>query len=247
MAPQFPTATGTEAGRWCPTGTGKGHHIAVGAAGGAAVSRDDKKAAKAAEKAAKAAEKAAKEEAKALKAVIKEGGKKGVEIAGAADMGGLDFFCSNMKEPKGNIEHLIKSMEAMNKEIDPTDEEAKGGSGAVGKMIFSNAGEVENSVCCAVAHVPADKTDKINAKEWMEHVLSFYQPTGKLYGTATATFAAATVLCDPAQGRFVLKDGDSMLPTARDYLKSKGAIPEVEQEDDDDMAWMEDADEEIEW
>merc|ERR1712194_98264 len=30
---------------------------------------------------------------KKLKKVIKEGGKRGVEIEGAADMGGLQFFC----------------------------------------------------------------------------------------------------------------------------------------------------------
>ena len=31
-----------------------------------------------------------------LKKVIKEGGKRGVEIEGAADMGGLQFFCTSM-------------------------------------------------------------------------------------------------------------------------------------------------------
>merc|ERR1711968_123373 len=35
-----------------------------------------------------------KKEAKKIKAVEKEGGKKGVEIEGAADMGGLAFFCT---------------------------------------------------------------------------------------------------------------------------------------------------------
>lgn len=47
------------------------------------------------------AEKAAKEAAKArdklIKTVIKEGGKKGVEIEGASDMGGLEFFCTTIE------------------------------------------------------------------------------------------------------------------------------------------------------
>lgn len=33
---------------------------------------------------------------KKLKTVLKEGGKRGVEIEGAADMGGLQFFCTMM-------------------------------------------------------------------------------------------------------------------------------------------------------
>ena len=45
----------------------------------------------------KAAKEAAKAVEKQLKAVIKEGGKKGVEIEGASDMGGLDFFCTTIE------------------------------------------------------------------------------------------------------------------------------------------------------
>ena len=46
--------------------------------------------------------------------IIKEGGKKGVEIEGASDMGGLDFFCTTMELPDGDAELLLMSMDAMN-------------------------------------------------------------------------------------------------------------------------------------
>lgn len=32
--------------------------------------------------------------------MIKEGGKRGVEIEGAADMGGLMFFCTSVDQPE---------------------------------------------------------------------------------------------------------------------------------------------------
>ena len=63
---------------------------------------------------AKAAADAKKAADKALKALIKEGGKKGVEIEGASDMGGLDFFCTTMELPDGDVELLLMSMDAMN-------------------------------------------------------------------------------------------------------------------------------------
>merc|ERR1712226_1519104 len=72
-----------------------------------------------------------------LKKVLKEGGKRGVEIEGAADMGGLQFFCTSVDEPEGDLELLSKCVEAMNAKSDPTEEERKGGSGHIGKIVFS--------------------------------------------------------------------------------------------------------------
>merc|ERR1719291_950836 len=82
-------------------------------------------------------EKPPEDPAKKLKKVIKEGGKRGVEIEGAADMGGLQFFCTSVDEPEGDVELLEKCVGAMNAKSDPTEEERKGGSGHVDKMIFS--------------------------------------------------------------------------------------------------------------
>merc|ERR1712129_686648 len=62
-----------------------------------------------------------------LKKVIKEGGKRGVEIEGAADMGGLQFFCTAVDLPDGDLGLLVESMKAMNEKSNPTEEERKGG------------------------------------------------------------------------------------------------------------------------
>merc|ERR1739845_243688 len=99
--------------------------------------------------------------------VIKEGGKRGVEIEGAADMGGLQFFCTAVDLPNGDVELLVESMTAMNAKSDPTEEERKGGSGHVGKMIFS-AGSEQLAI---VAYLPESQKDNINAIEWLQAVL----------------------------------------------------------------------------
>merc|ERR1712087_516400 len=101
----------------------------------------------------------AEERKKKLKKVIKEGGKRGVEIEGAADMGGLQFFCTSVDEPDGDMEMLEESMTAMNAKSDPTEEERKGGSGHIGKMIFS-AGSEQLAI---VASLPESQKDNINA------------------------------------------------------------------------------------
>merc|ERR1719246_336009 len=74
-----------------------------------------------------AAEDPEKERKDKLKKVIKEGGKRGVEIEGAADMGGLQFFCTSVDLPDGDLDLLVESMNAMNEKSDPTQEERKGG------------------------------------------------------------------------------------------------------------------------
>merc|ERR1712063_186087 len=114
------------------------------------------------------AEELAEARKKQLKKVIKEGGKRGVEIEGAADMGGLQFFCTSVDEPEGDLELLEECMKAMNAKSDPTEEERKGGSGHIGKMIFS-AGTEQLAV---VAYVPEEKQSELSCEEWLKAVLA---------------------------------------------------------------------------
>merc|ERR1712190_37884 len=113
-----------------------------------------------------------------LKKVIKEGGKRGVEIEGAADMGGLQFFCTSVDEPQGDVEFLMESMKAMNAESDPTEEERKGGSGKIGKMIFS-AGVEQLAL---IAYVPEEKQGTLSCEEWLRAVLT--EHGGKIVSTS---------------------------------------------------------------
>merc|ERR1712232_479038 len=112
----------------------------------------------------------AEERKKKIKKVVKEGGKRGVEIEGAADMGGLAFFCTSVDEPEGDLELLKMCMESMNAKSDPTEEERKGGSGHIGKMLFS-AGTDQLAIA---AYVPDDKKAQISPAEWLKKVLDLH-------------------------------------------------------------------------
>merc|ERR1712056_68700 len=136
-----------------------------------------------------------KKKADLLKKVKKEGGKRGVEIEGAADMGGLQFFCTAVDLPEGDLDLLVESMKAMNAKSDPTEEERKGGSGHIGKVIFS-AGAEQLAV---VAYVPEEKQEALSCEEWLKAVLANF--SGEVVSTAK-DMCTATVKTNADKGVF---------------------------------------------
>ena len=190
----------------------------------------------------KAAREAAKAADKVKKAIIKEGGKKGVEIEGASDMGGLDFFCTTMDLPEGDVTLLNLAMSAMNAQPDPDAEDRKGCSGHVGKMIFS-AGVEQLAI---VAYVPKDKAEKVDAVEWMTEVLAACGGTVMMSPPQAADSpdggltVEGVVKADPENGKYAIKDKDLAMAAAFAFLRSKGAFPEDNGDDSDDMIFGDD-------
>jgi len=171
---------------------------------------------------------------KLVKAVEKEGGKKGQDIVGVYEMGGLEFFCTSVDTPNGDLELVEKCLNAMNVEIDPTSEEKRGGAAPVGKMIFS-AGDAQLAMA---ARVPADKIGKVDAGEWMKHVVTKIQ--GQMVGTPSAEHAQAVVPLNKEKGRFPLKMKEEAIGYGVEYLKSKGCFPDRDDGSDDDVCYGDD-------
>lgn len=169
---------------------------------------------------------------KKLKKVIKEGGKRGVEIEGAADMGGLQFFCTAVDEPEGDLELLKECVKAMNQENDPTNEERKGCSGHIGKMIFS-AGADQLGV---LAYVPADKQAELDCADWLEKVLGLF---GGQVVTKGKDISSGFVKADGDKNIFPLKIREPMILEANNILRKKGLFPE-DNDDSDEMVFGDD-------
>ena len=211
----------------------------------------------------KKAKEAAKDAEKRKLKIIKEGGKKGVEIEGASDMGGLDFFCTTMELPEGDIDELELSMLAMNAEPDPEGEDRKGCSGHIGKMIYS-AGVEQLAI---VAYVPDNEfnksAEKVDVTEWMKDVCAKVgaditkaavatkskipnTKTGDLLtgteGKTTGKVVCAIAKSNPEAGKFALKDKDAAMAAAFAFLRAKGAFPEDNDDDSDDMIFGDDDD-----
>jgi len=188
------------------------------------------------EKAAKAAEapKAPEDPAKVLKKAIKEGGKRGVEIEGAADMGGLQFFCTNVEVPEGDVTLLMECTKAMNAKSDPTEEERKGGSGHIGKMVFS-AGLEQLAI---VAYVPEAKQGELSCQEWLEKVVSVHSG-GKIV-EGGAEYSVGVIPANHDKNIFPLKIREGLILEANNFLRKKGLFPEDDGDDDDEMVFGDD-------
>jgi len=171
---------------------------------------------------------------KQLKACIKEGGKRGVEIEGAADMGGLQFFCTSVDAPEGDLDLLVECMNAMNTKSDPTEEERKGGSGNIGKMIFS---------CCTdhlavAAYVPEAKQGECDCEAWLKKVVSIFP--GGLVVKGDKTLSVGKVKADGNNNIFPLKIREPMILEANNFLRKLGLFPEDNGSDDDEMVFGDD-------
>eukprot|EP00972_Heterocapsa_arctica_P082535 12160897-Heterocapsa_arctica.AAC.1 len=82
-------------------------------------------------------------------------------------MSDSQFFFTSVEEPEGDCALLAMSMDAMNEKFDFTDGERQGGSGRVGKMIFS-AGD---DYLAIAVYVMEDKQDECSCEEWLKKIL----------------------------------------------------------------------------
>jgi len=173
---------------------------------------------------------------KLMKAVLKEGGKKAQDVAGVADMGGLDFFCTRIDSPAGDVNLLRLAMDAMNAECLPDAEERRGGAGHVGKMLISSDDKVAVAMVCCI---PKDKQAKLNAKDWIAHLKANIAGTEILH--EDEGYAYAVMKYDPDNGRFPLKEKDNAIAQSTQFLRAKGLMPD-DDSDDDEMIFGDDFD-----
>merc|ERR1711904_175531 len=121
-------------------------------------------------------------------------------------------------------------MRAMNEKSDPSEEERKGGSGKIGKMITSV--DVESTKLALCAYVPPSKHGELKADQWMKDILAALGGTGVMsFGDAFT--AKATIKNEPEKSVFILKVKDEALPKSIDYLKGKGLFPDKVDDDSD--------------
>jgi len=171
-----------------------------------------------------------------LRRVAKEGGKRGSEIEGAADLGGLQFFSTCVLEPDGDVDLLLASLQAMNAVVGgltSSNSERLGGSGHVGKMVFS-AGVGQLALA---AFVPEARRGEVSCEEWLRAVLA---PQGGEVLSVAADICTGRVKADATRGIFPLKIKEPMILESNSFLRARGLFPQVDDDDEDEILYGDD-------
>jgi hypothetical protein len=164
---------------------------------------------------------------KAKKAAIKEGGKKGVDMVGMSDLGGVKFFNLAVETPAGDMELLEFVLEGMNAPVDEAAEERKGGAGEIAKMLLS-AGDSQVAFLCHVPKALQEATEGFSMKEWVEAVAKAASAEVVSESEEVIKMIAKG---DASKELFPLKMRDAGQAAGFAYIKSKGLIPEDDSDD----------------
>eukprot|EP00892_Ulva_mutabilis_P012403 jgi/Ulvmu1/9535/UM053_0024.1 len=166
---------------------------------------------------------------KQIKAAIKEGGKKGVDLQGMCDMGGVKHFNVAVDSPDGSIELIKYVLQGANKEVEEGSEERKGGAGAIGKCFYS-AGKDVVAIAC---HVPKELAEEkgLSCKEWFDTV------TAAMGGEVEISEESEEIIIAVSKGSkekelFPLKMRDAGSSAGYQMLLKKGLIPQDDSDDD---------------
>eukprot|EP00055_Hartaetosiga_balthica_P009883 m.40601 g.40601 ORF g.40601 m.40601 type:complete len:184 (+) comp6935_c1_seq6:592-1143(+) len=179
---------------------------------------------------------------KQIKAALKEGGKKGQDIAGLYDMGGISFYHIALETCEGSMELVLKAMEGANREVDEGADDRKGGAGHVAKM-FLSANNDQVAIACFVPKALQEKNE-VTPKVWLDVFLSSLGGVVKDEGEELWT---AVLPADKEKERFPVKMRDEAINLGFAFLVQKGLIND--DDDDSDFGLDGDALEEagIEW
>eukprot|EP01147_Barroeca_monosierra_P001038 gene1038-4274_t len=165
---------------------------------------------------------------KLQKAALKEGGKKGQDIAGMFETGGIKFYHLVMEKCGGDIELLKVALEGMNKEVDENADDRKGGSGDLAKMLLSASDEQLAIIC----FVPETVTEW-KPKEWLIEATSGLDVE---ILSEDITSVTAVVKADVENEKFPLKMRDAVVNAGYALLTNKGLVPADDSDDDFDLA-----------
>jgi hypothetical protein len=178
--------------------------------------------------------------AKQLKAAVKEGGKKGQDLIGMHEMGGMKYFTVAMEQCDGSWELLEAAMQAANKEVDPEGDDRKGGAGNLGKAFFTC--DASKYVACLI-HMKADLQGDLTIKEWANTMFKDLGVQGEILEESEETIKAIAYGSEEKQ-LFPLKQRDAAINASFAMLKTKKLV--MEDESEGDMADLYD-DAGIEW
>jgi len=164
---------------------------------------------------------------KTQKAAQKEGGKKGQDLAGMRDIGGMTYFTVNMECCLGEWGMLELAMAGADKKIDPDGDDRKGGAEDLIKC-FMDIDQKKNEVIMLISGKRSIAEEKgLAIKDWVSHFLADTMVRGEIEdekevdGVITIR---AVAKANPEFELFPLKQRDAAMNVSFQLLKSKQLV-----------------------
>jgi len=158
------------------------------------------------------------------------GGKKGQDITGLSDMGGVKFFTVSLDEPEGDKDLMYQALDGSNAEPNPEEGELKGGAKELGKIFLSYNTDKLSLLC----HVPNVIKEKLAARAWVDAVLTVFPAAQileeKEYAEGECIYAE--VAADKSKDQFPIKMRDEASGVSYAHLVKNGLVAD---DDDDDF------------
>lgn len=181
--------------------------------------------------AAEKAEKAAKEEEKKQKAAIKEGGKKGQDLIGMCDLGGMKYFTVAMEKCEGRWDLLEAAMGGACKEVDEGGDDRKGGAGGLGVCFMSCD---EKNDCKMLMHVPKELQSTLSIEEWAKTMVEDPAVLGEIVSVSDdGETLKAIAKTNVDKQLFPLKQRDAAINASFAMLRKKGLVADDDSDEDD--------------
>jgi len=155
----------------------------------------------------------------------KEGAKKGQDLNGLNEIGGISIFHVALENAKGNWDLVEEAMNGANTPVDEAAEERKGGAQEIAKA-FLSAGDDR---LCIYVHVPENLSETVNINEWFDVLVKSAKAT--VVQQPNNGYAKAETLQKPEV--FPLKLRDEAIGQGFAYLRSKKLVPQEEESDDE--------------
>ena len=176
-----------------------------------------------------------KAEMKKLAAAQKEGAKKGQDLSGLEDMGGVRYFHVALENCEGSWDLTEAAMEGANKPVDPNGEDRKGGAQNIGKVFLS----ASPSCLCIYLHVPEAVSSVISVQDWFDVIVNCLPKGHKVVQSppprdeSSYGFAKVEVRTQECEGEvFPLKLRDEVSGIGFAFLRSRNVVPEDEESSD---------------
>lgn len=172
-------------------------------------------------------------EKKLFKAALKEGGKKGQDICGLNEMGGVSYFHIAVDNAFGRWDLIEEVMKGFNTPVDPAGEDRKGGAAHLGKCLLSAA---DDKLIIYINVPKTEFTEAASGQDWLDVMLPVLGKGAKILETK-GDFIKAEAPADTDNNLFPLKMRDSAINMGFDMLKKKKLV--IDQGSDEDIDYGE--------